>query len=306
MHDLVSESETRALEHQHWAQARRRKHESLRVLAMDHRFQFEQLAEGRGADVSRICDFKRLALKAVNHVARGSPDFGVLLDGQYGAEALREATQTDYWVGRPIEVPKSHPLQFEAAAAVGLELDTWPAGHVVKCLVLYHPDDELRLRTEQERQLVILFDACRRLGHELLLELILPDGMASDVRTCSRSLSRLHALGIQPDRWKLEPALDSESWKNVESVIEAHDPFCRGVVLLGLATPQDGLLQAFRVAAPFKCVKGFAVGRTVFLDVASEWLRGIIDERRACEVMASRLGALALGWKALKARGPAS
>jgi 5-dehydro-2-deoxygluconokinase len=137
----------------------------------------------------------------------------------------------------------------------------------------------------------------------LLLELILPEGMASDARTRSRALSRLYELGIKPDWWKLEPLLDPESWKQVESVIEAHDPFCRGVVVLGAGTAEDGLMQALRVAARFKCVKGFAVGRTIFADVASDWLSGVIDERGACQVMASRLQALASAWLALKAGG---
>src|SRR6202034_3824493 len=80
MHHPLSEPETRALEHQHWAQTRRRKQETLMALAMDHRFQFEKIPQGLGASLSRISDFKRLALKAVHQVARGSPDFGVLLD----------------------------------------------------------------------------------------------------------------------------------------------------------------------------------------------------------------------------------
>jgi 5-dehydro-2-deoxygluconokinase len=303
MHHPLSKPEASALEHQHWAQTRGRKQDRLMVLAMDHRFQFEALAQGLGADASRISEFKRFALKAVDRVARGNPDFGVLLDGRYGAGALSEAVQTDYWVGRPIEIPRSRPLQFEAAADVGLELNTWPAAHVVKCLVLYHPDDEPHLRDEQERQLVILFDACRKSGHELLLELILPADMVSDARTRGRALSRLYGLGIKPDWWKLEPVLEAGSWKDVESVIEAHDPYCRGVVLLGAATSEDGLLQAFRVAAPFNCVKGFAVGRTIFADVASGWFGGAIDERAACELMATRLEALACAWVDLKTAG---
>jgi 5-dehydro-2-deoxygluconokinase len=301
MHHPLSDSETRALEHQHWAETRRRKQQTLMVLAMDHRLQFEDIAQEVGVGISRISDFKRLALKAVHQVAGGSADFGVLLDGRYGAEALREATETDYWVGRPIEVPQSRPLQFEAGHDVGLELNTWPAVHVVKCLVLYHPDDEPGLREEQERQLLILFDACRKSGHELLLELILPEDMSSDARTRGRALSRLYELGIKPDWWKLEPQLDPESWKHVESVIESHDPYCRGVVVLGAARAEEGLLQALRVAARFKCVKGFAVGRTIFADVASDWLSGVIDEHAACRVMASRLQALASAWLALKA-----
>jgi len=306
MHHPLSPAETRALDHRHWAQTRRGRHDTLMVLAMDHRVQFEELAQASGADASRISEFKRLALKAVDQVAGGSADFGVLLDGHYGAEALREATSSGYWVGRSIEIPKSRPLQFEAGADVGLELTTWPAAHVVKCLVLYHPDDEPRLRAEQERQLVVLFDACRKSGHELLLEIILPAGLASDAHTRGRALTALYELGIKPDWWKLEPVLDSQSWRHVESAIEAYDPFCRGIVLLGAAASQDGLLQAFSVAAPFKWIKGFAVGRTIFADVASDWLRGAFDEQHACRLMTSRLQALASAWLDLKARATGS
>jgi 5-dehydro-2-deoxygluconokinase len=74
-------------------------------------------------------------------------------------------------------------------------------------------------------------------------------------------------------------------------------------VILGAATAEEGLLEALKVAAPFKCVKGFAVGRTIFADVASDWLRGTIDEAGACHLMACRLQTLTTAWVAVKAHG---
>src|SRR5271163_3793611 len=68
MHHPLSNTDTRALEHQHWAQTRRREYETLLVLAMDHRSQFEDLAQGLGVSFSRIAAFKRLALRAVHEV----------------------------------------------------------------------------------------------------------------------------------------------------------------------------------------------------------------------------------------------
>jgi 5-dehydro-2-deoxygluconokinase len=298
-HPLSTTARSR-LDHQHWAQTRHGTYGCLMVLAVDHRLQFEELAENLGVSTDRIAAFKRLAVNALQRVAQGNGAFGILLDGRYGAEGLRDATQTNYWTGRAVEIPKSRPLRFETAADVGLELNTWPANHVVKCLVTYHPDDEPELRTAQERELVILFDACRKSRHELLLEVILPSDMPADAGTRSRALGRLYELGIKPDWWKLEPVTDVESWENIEAIIEAHDPFCRGVLLLGLAAPERELLQAFAVAAKFRCVKGFAVGRTVFHDVAGEWLRGIIDAEVATGTMASRFGRLAEGWRALR------
>jgi 5-dehydro-2-deoxygluconokinase len=288
------------LDHQHWARTRHRTYRCLMVLAVDHRLQFEELAKDLGVSTRRITAFKRLAFNALQRVAQGDGVFGILLDGRYGAEGLRDATRTNYWTGRAVEIPKSRPLRFETAADVGLELNTWPADQVVKCLVTYHPDDEPELRAAQEHELVILFDACRKSRHELLLEVILPTGMPADAGTRSRALGRLYELGIKPDWWKLEPVADVETWENIEAIIEAHDPFCRGVVLLGLAAPEPELLQAFAVAAKFKCVKGFAVGRTVFQDVAGEWLRGTIDDEAAIRGMAAKFGRLAEGWRTLR------
>lgn len=293
-------ADTDQLDHVHWAMTRHRDYQNLMVLAMDHRFQFEELAADLGADMSRVSAFKRLALRAVDSLAHGNANFGVLLDGRYGTEALSEAAHTTYWIGRPVEVPKSRPLRFETAEDVGLELNTWPANHVVKCLVLYHPDDEVSLRLEQERQLLILFDACRKSGHELLLELILPPDMPAEETTRSRGMQRLYDLGIKPDWWKLEPVPDACVWSNIDAVIQMNDPLCRGVVVLGLSAPEDELLRAFEIAARFDCVKGFAIGRTIFHDVAAEWMGGHMDDDVAVEAMASKLSRLVAAWLAMR------
>ena len=123
------------LEHLHWATTRTRNYEELTVLAIDHRSQFEELAQELAVDVERISTFKLLALQAIDSVARGDGRFGVLLDGRYGFEALARAADRPYWIGRPIEVPRSRPLEFESSADVATELVEWPVNHVVKCLV---------------------------------------------------------------------------------------------------------------------------------------------------------------------------
>src|SRR5262249_31113431 len=154
--------EDAGLEHLHWATTRARVYEELTVLAIDHRSQFEELADELGVDRARIARFKSLALRAIDTVAAGDDRFGVLLDGRYGFDALALAADRPYWIGRPIEIPRSRPLDFEASADVATELVEWPANQVVKCLVHYHPDDEPELRESQERQLLRLFDACRK------------------------------------------------------------------------------------------------------------------------------------------------
>ena len=289
------------LEHVHWATTRVRTYEDLTVLALDHRRQFENLAAELGADTERISRFKMLGLRAVDFVARGDARFGILLDGRYGFEALAQTAEHPYWVGRPIELPGSRPLEFESSADVATELATWPVNHVVKCLVCYHPDDEVDLRERQDRQLVRLFDACRKTRHELLVEIVLPGGMPVDARTVSRAISRIYELGVRPDWWKLEPSASLATWENVEHAIARGDPYCRGVVLLGLSAPQAELIRSFIAAAPFKVVKGFAVGRTIFDEVARKWFSGATSDDAAVNGMAERLASLVSAWRHARA-----
>jgi 5-dehydro-2-deoxygluconokinase len=289
------------LEHVHWATTRARTYEDLMVLALDHRSQFEDLAAEAGADKGQISTFKVLGLRALDSVARGDARFGVLLDGRYGFEALTLSANYPYWVGRPIELPKSRPLEFESSADVATELLTWPLNHVVKCLVLYHPDDEADLRNRQERQLKRLFDACRKTRHELLLEVILPKGLPVDTHTVARAISRIYEIGVRPDWWKLEPSSNSATWRNIESTIARDDPYCRGVVLLGLSAPRSELVASFAAAAPCGIVKGFAVGRTIFEEIAHDWFRGKIGDESAVKRMAVNLAALVSAWRHTRA-----
>jgi 5-dehydro-2-deoxygluconokinase len=171
---------------------------------------------------------------------------------------------------------------------------------VVKCLVLYHPDDEPGLRETQEAQLLRLFDACRKLGHELLLEIILPSGMPAEEDTVARAMRRFYELGMRPDWWKLEPDPRSGYWRHAEAVIAQYDPGCQGILLLGLSALPDTLIQSFQIAASFPMVKGFAVGRTIFYDVARSWMLGDIDDDGAVADLAANFRVLVDAWDAAR------
>ncbi len=288
------------LEHLHHVTTRIGSYDDLTVLAMDHRSQFEDLSRDIGADPARISAFKALALRAVDRLAQGDRGFGLLLDGRYGMRGLEAAADRDYWIGRPIEVPGSRPLQFECSPDVATELATWPYNHVVKCLVFCHPDDPETLRDCQERQLLRLQDACRKTRHELLLEIIVSRHGGVDEHTVARVLQRMYEQGLRPDWWKLEPATEA-AWDRIERVIERADPRCRGVLLLGLNAPLETLADSFRAAASRRIVKGFAVGRTIFADTAGRWLQEKIDDEAAIDELVGRFSLLVDAWRAARA-----
>lgn len=289
------------LSHLNWVSNRRGTYDELTVLAMDHRTQFEDLARSLGADDARISQFKLLAVRAADKLAKGDAKFGVLLDGRHGMRALEAAADLPYWIGRPIELPQSCPIEFDTAHAdVASELAAWPLNHVVKALFHYHPDDPADLRERQERQALRLFDACRTTRHELLIEIIASKNGVVDAKTTARAIQRFYDLGIRPDWWKLEPGADHDSWVNIERVIESNDRHCRGVVLLGLSIPQEELIQSFGPAARVGIVKGFAVGRTIFNAAAERWFKGEIDDAAAVDMLAHNLAGLVDAWRRAK------
>lgn len=110
-------------------------------------------------------------------------------------------------------------------------------------------------------------------------------------------IERVYGLGVYPDWWKLEPTTDPAAWRTIEAAILAHDPRCRGVVLLGLSAPSDALIAGIEAAAAFPIVKGFAVGRTIFGEVAARWLAKRIGDEEAVAALGDNLRVLADAWR---------
>lgn len=292
-----------AINHVHWATTRRHEIPSMMALACDHRIQLEDIAARTGADAARIRDFKVLAVKAAAKVADGREGYGMLIDEKFGREAMFEFARHPFsWMGRPVELPGSRPLRFEFSQDIGSQLVEWPVGHCIKCLCFYHPDDPAELKAEQQQKLRTLFEAARKVGRELLIEIIAGKHGKLDENTIPRALEELYALGIKPDWWKLEPQASAAAWKKIEAVINKNDPYCRGVVLLGLEAPLAELEVAFAATADAPVVKGFAVGRSIFAHAAEEWMAGRMDDQAAVDDMAQRFEQLTKAWLAARDR----
>ncbi|MEO6748998.1 MAG: DUF2090 domain-containing protein, partial [Casimicrobiaceae bacterium] len=206
------------------------------------------------------------------------------------------ATGRGWWIGRPVELPGSRPLEFQHGRSVGTTLTSWPAEHIVKCLVAFHPDDVVDLRIEQETALASLYDACQASGNELLIELIPPAMPALQADTVLRAMKRMYNLGIIPEWWKLAPMVAAQ-WTAVDALIAERDPHCRGVVMLGQSAPVAQLMRGFAEAKGTRWVRGFAVGRTLFADPSREWLADRIDDAALVAQAAANFGGLISEWR---------
>lgn len=276
------------------------------AFAFDHRNPFFDLARQAGADEARISRLKELFVDAVADVesARGLRGrIGILCDDRYGQDALNAATGRGWWIGRPVELPGSNPVVFDRGRSIGTTLISWPPEHIVKCLVAFHPDDAIDNRLEQEAQIRALYDAVQASGHELLLEIVPPKSLPREADTVHRALKRLYNLGIFPEWWKLEP-MDEAQWRDIDALIAKRDPYCRGVVLLGLNAGVDALAKAFRAARGSATCRGFAVGRTVFLEPSTRWLAGALGDAALRRAIRAKFEALIDAWQ--EARAPLS
>ncbi|NUB43371.1 5-dehydro-2-deoxygluconokinase [Fertoebacter nigrum] len=288
-----------ALEQVHWSTNRHEDWSTMRVFAFDHRMQLEAM---EGATPARIGAFKKLCLTAALQVADGQPGHGILCDNRLGRQALQAAAGTGLWVGRPVEWPGSRPLTLEPEIGPDYGgLAEWPLGHVVKVLCFCHPDDDAAMQAEQEAVVTRLFHAARRNRLEMLLEIIPSKVGAVDDDTSARLIQRFYDIGIYPDWWKLEPFGTDAAWARACAVITANDPHVRGVVVLGLDAAEDELAASMALAARHDLVKGFAVGRTIFVDAAKAWLAGALDDAGAVAMMAERYTRLCRIWDAARA-----
>jgi 5-dehydro-2-deoxygluconokinase len=298
----------------------------LFIFAFDHRDPFFELARTTGASESRLPRLKKLFVRAVaeTEAARGlAGRVGVLCDDRYGQDALNAATGRGWWVGRPVEWPGSNPVVFEHGRSIGTALVAWPVEQVAKCLVAFHPDDDVENRLENEAQVQALYDAVQASGHELLIEIVPPKrlpegagGLVAGARTIIsppqaiplpgpdvllRAMKRLYNLGIYPEWWKLPPPGASE-WPAIDALIAERDPYCRGVVLLGLSAPIDALARGFADAAASRTCRGFAVGRTIFHEASRGWLAGHLDDAGLVAGVRSNFDALIDAWTAVRSK----
>lgn len=286
----------------HRVGARRRESGPLYILAFDHRRQLIELAQQAGRPLDSISGLKGLLLEAVirteAHLRRyaGEAKLGLLADDRFAGDVLSAATGRGFWIARPVELPGSRPLVFERGRSIGSQLIHWPREHVVKCLLHFHPDDEPMLRLEQEAQVQSLYEATRESGHELLLELVVPKLTGDSADALYRAMLRIYNIGVYPEWWKLQ-AQPREVWRRLDRLIFARDPYCRGVVLLGLNAPLEELEAAFREAAESRACRGFAIGRTIFQAPGLQWLRGEIDDAALIDQVRGAFTRLIDAWR---------
>jgi 5-dehydro-2-deoxygluconokinase len=246
------------------------------VLAVDHRKAMVDPCRERGIDLRRLGAFKKLVVAAMAEVAVERPDLAgrvmVLVDGQYGSDALALAAEHGIEVGEPVEEGGVVPLRFYRpdweAAIVGRR----PA--FIKVRFNGGPLQDFAQRREQESNVVRISRACESQGVAFVPEPLLdPRPKSMDDRQRAEAmvewLGNLRSQGVKARFWKLEGFVDPAAAETLaRSLPEGED-----VLLLGGTTPREHLAECFRTARRFTKYQGFSVGRHIFWEAYLEYLR---------------------------------
>jgi 5-dehydro-2-deoxygluconokinase len=289
------------LNHIHRATIRNEPKE-LRVLAIDHRWQLEEVADELGVDRGRLRNLKVLLGRAFRRVAEDDKATGVLLDDVYGNRALEELTGSGAWIARAVEVAKSRPVEFVGGPNVAATLRTWPQEHVVKCNLYMRPQDDPGIKKLQEQRVLQLFDACLRTDRWLLLEVQATQGMKGDENSMAELLERFYEIGVRPEWWKLPPNADSGAWERIGDMVREHDPYCAGLLVLGQALEEEKLVESFVATASEALCNGFAIGRSIYGEAARRWLAGKIEDEELVSSVAANYERMISLWQSRNER----
>src|SRR5262249_43484661 len=236
----------------------------------------------------------RLAVEAVARVAAGREGFGVTLAATPGAATLQESLRSPLWMARAVHPRGALPQEVASDGSLPVQLTEWPIGITAHCRYEVHAGDSRGLREAQESDLRNVAAVCRAQGRELLLEIVTSAAGTARSDTMARVLAHIYALDVRPDWWLLERQPNTQSWEDCARVINAHDGYCRGI-LLGLVAASEPR-AALEVAAALPLVRGFVAGGSIVGGAAAAWLAGQLSDEAALAQVAERFAALAGAW----------
>ncbi len=262
----------------------------LCLLAFDHRKHFEKLSEKYNTNKSEITSFKKLIYDAYKlvHSEHNEIEIGIIVDGKYGEEILRESNQKKIISFRCIEQANSFPLEFIDGHEAAYLLRDWPCDQVIKVLCYVSNQEN---NDQQITKLWNLYQATKQSGHQLLIELV--DKESGRLDRSAKMIAECYDKKIYPHWWKLQPVDDDVSWKAIDGLIDEHDPYLHGILILGENRSIDELTDTIQsMMDRYKKIKGFAIGRSIWNDTAEKWFKRTINDQDAVHEIYTRMNNL--------------
>jgi 5-dehydro-2-deoxygluconokinase len=267
---------------------------ALYILPFDHRASFETKLFGwspplDAGQTAEICAAKQVIYEGFKIAVAGGvakERAGILVDEQFGAAILREASAAGFVTAAPAEKSGQDEFEFEYGEDFARHIEAF-APTFCKVLVRYNPEGDQALNRVQGARLKRLSDyLAGAAASRFMLELLVPpepaqlDKLKGDKAAYDAELrpglmvgaiEQLQASGVEPDIWKVEGLDRREDCERIVASARAGGRDRVGCIVLGRGENDRKVREWLEVAAGVAGFIGFAVGRTDFWDPLVAW-----------------------------------
>jgi 5-dehydro-2-deoxygluconokinase len=261
----------------------------LYILPFDHRGSFQTklfgwkgtLTAGQTAEIASIKQVIYDGFKAAIAAGVAKDKAGILVDEQFGAAILRDATKHGYSTACPAEKSGQDEFDFEYGEDFAKHIDAFKPTFC-KVLVRYNPEGDKSLNQRQTARLKRLADYVHGQTKSMFMfELLVPaekaqldrikgDKKAYDLevrpKLMAQAIQQLQDAGVEADVWKIEGLDRREDCTKVVAAARRNGRDKVGCIVLGRGEDDRKVREWLATAGPVPGFIGFAVGRTTFWD----------------------------------------
>jgi myo-inositol catabolism protein IolC len=283
----------------------------LYVLPFDHRASFETKMFGYEGPVNAEQTAKIAEAKDVIYdgflaaVAAGLPKEKacILVDEQFGASILRDATSRGFATAAPAEASGQDEFEFAYGEDFARHIEEFRPTFA-KVLVRYNPQGDPALNRRQEARLKRVSDYLRNESASgFLFEMLVPpekeqlerfggDRKAYDQHLrpglMAQAIQQLQNAHIEPDIWKVEGLDRAEDCERIVATARRGGRDNVGCIVLGRGADDAQVRQWLTTAAGVHGFIGFAIGRTDFWDPLVAWRGKRLTREAAVTQIANR------------------
>lgn len=296
----------------------------LYVLPFDHRGSFQAKMFGWSGTLSAAQTAEIASTKWVIYdgfcaaVADRVPreKAAILVDEQFGATILHDATAERYMTACPAEKSGREEFEFEYGEDFAKHIEAFQPTFC-KVLVRYNPEGDEALNRRQAARLKRLSEYLHSKGRSrFMFELLVPpeqaeleefhgDKKAYDMELRPRlmvdAIQQLQDAGVEPDLWKVEGLDRREDCERIVAIARRNGRGHVSCIVLGRGEDEKKVHEWLAVAASVRGFVGFAVGRTVWWEALANWRAGKISRETAAVEIARRYAAFAATFEKARA-----
>jgi 5-dehydro-2-deoxygluconokinase len=228
---------------------------------------------------------------------------GILVDEQFGAAILHDASARGYATACPAEKSGQEEFDFEYGDDFAAHIESFRPTFC-KVLVRYNPEGDQALNRRQSARLRRLSDHLHANSQSLFMFELLVPPEKSQLEECKgdkkaydlilrpslmvHAIQELQQAKVEPDIWKIEGLDRREDCANVVSVARQDGRDDVGCIVLGRGEDDKKVREWLTTAASVPGFVGFAVGRTDFWEPLVGWLAKKITRESAVAEVARR------------------